>query len=59
MWGLGTSYTFNLSVAETNSSGATFNASLRDDRTQVRNDLPAFFPVKKDELPTQARDGRT
>ena len=47
MWGLGTSYTFNLSVAETNSSGATFNASLRDDRTQVRNDLPAFLPVKK------------
>lgn len=58
MWGLGTSYTFNLSVAETNSSGATFNASLRDDRTQVRNDLPAFFPVKKRRV-TNAGSGQT
>ena len=33
LWELGTPYTFNLSVASSNASGATFNASLRNDKS--------------------------
>ena len=35
MWQLGTPYTFNLSMVNSNSSGATFNASLRNEKTDA------------------------
>ena len=34
MWHLGTPYTFNLSLATSNSSGALFNANIRNDKSK-------------------------